>query len=749
MDLQLRFKPCFQYEIVPEGVFLLTEQSGFLLKGAAYAQLAPYLDGQHNLTTIITNLQAQFSPLEIFHLLDNLQQAGYVTLVDNSLPPQQAAFWQLLNVESSTTVERLQEQTVAVMAVGNVEVSAFTAILQTQGIQISESSQYWVVLTDDYLQDELDHFNQTALRQQYSWLLVKPVGAELWIGPLFIPGQTACWQCLKQRLQGNRPLANYLRQNYQQTQLRVTSLSLLPSTLQTALNIAATETAKWLVNGRNPSLENKVVTFNTLNLEKQDHHLVRRPQCPHCGNPQQVANSQWNPLTLSRPKKICCSDGGYRSTSPEQTWAQFSHHISPITGIIRSLKATTTNDNDSAVLTPAYRSIYQFENEQFSLAESLHHSAYGKGKQPIQAQVSALCEAIERYAGVFQGDEARIRARLTDLPAPAILPNTIMGFSQQQFANRPWGHCYEFNWIPEPFDDTSEIEWSPVWSLTHNEPRYVATAYCYYNYSQKHQIQFTCADSNGCAAGNNKAEAILQGLLELVERDSIALWWYNRLTRPRVDFTNFADPYFQHLHNYYQTRHRDLWVLDITSDFNIPTFVAISRRVDQPAENILLGFGAHFDAQLAILRALTEVNQSLPADGAELSLSQDSYGYQERDRAEVTWWQLATVQNYPYLLPDPSAKPRTQADYSLYESDDLYSDVMAGVQLMQTKGMETLVLDQTRPDLGLHVVKVMVPGLRHWWPRFGQGRLYDVPVQMGWLNAPLAEEQLNPQPAFF
>lgn len=749
MDLQLRFKPCFQYEIVPaEGVFLLTEQGGVLLKGTAYTQLAPYLDGQYDLATIIANLQAQFSPLEIFHLLDNLQKAGYVTPVDNCLPPPQAAFWQLLNIEPSTTVKRLQEQTVAITAVGNVDITAFTTILQTQGIQISESSQHWVVLTDDYLQEDLEGFNQAALRQQYSWLLVKPVGVEIWIGPLFIPGQTACWQCLQSRLQGNRPLANYLRQHHQQTRLRVTSLSLLPSTLQTALNIAATETTKWLVSGKNPSLENKIVTFNTLNLEKQDHYLVRRPQCPHCGDSQQVANSQWHPLNLSRQKKICCSDGGYRSISPQQTWAQFSHHISPITGIIRSLKATATSENDS-VLAPTYRSVHQFENEQFSLAESLRHSAYGKGKQPIQAQVSALCESIERYAGVFQGDEARIRARLTDLSAPAILPNAVMGFSQQQFARRPVGHCYEFNWVPEPFDDTNEIEWSPVWSLTYNERRYVATASCYYNYSQKYQIQFAFADSNGCAAGNNKTEAILQGLLELVERDSIALWWYNCLARPRVDLNHFADPYFQHLYNYYQTRQRDLWVLDITSDLNIPTFAAISRRVDQPAENILLGFGAHFDAQLAILRALTEVNQSLPADCSELTLSQDSYGYQDRDRAEVTWWQAATVQDHPYLLPDTTARLKTLADYSLYDSDDLYSDVMAGVQLLQAKGMETLVLDQTRPDLGLHVVKVMVPGLRHCWPRFGPGRLYKVPVQMGWLSAPLTEEQLNPQPAFF
>ena len=38
--------------------------------------------------------------------------------------------------------------------------------------------------------------------------------------------------------------------------------------------------------------------------------------------------------------------------------------------------------------------------------------------------------------------------------------------------------------------------------------------------------------------------------------------------------------------------------------------------------------------------------------------------------------------------------------------------------------MEMLVLDQTRPDIGLRVAKVIVPGMRHMWKRLGTGRLY-------------------------
>ena len=60
-----------------------------------------------------------------------------------------------------------------------------------------------------------------------------------------------------------------------------------------------------------------------------------------------------------------------------------------------------------------------------------------------------------------------------------------------------------------------------------------------------------------------------------------------------------------------------------------------------------------------------------------------------------------------------------------------------------------LVLNQTRPDLELPVVKVIVPGIRHFWNRFAPGRLYDVPVQLNWLPEPRKEEELNSIPLFF
>jgi ribosomal protein S12 methylthiotransferase accessory factor len=188
-------------------------------------------------------------------------------------------------------------------------------------------------------------------------------------------------------------------------------------------------------------------------------------------------------------------------------------------------------------------------------------------------------------------------------------------------------------------------------------------------------------------------------------------------------------------------------VLDITSDLNIPTFAAISRRNDKAVEDIIFGFGTHFDARLAILRALTEANQSLPAVSSVTPDKDDAY--LDDDPKAISWWKTATLENQPYLVPDETLAAKVQTDHPRCWSDDLYSDVMTCVQIAKEKGLETLVLDQTRPDTGLHVVKVLVPGLRPFWARFAPGRLYDAPVQMGWLAKPLTEDQLNSQHIYF
>jgi ribosomal protein S12 methylthiotransferase accessory factor len=235
---------------------------------------------------------------------------------------------------------------------------------------------------------------------------------------------------------------------------------------------------------------------------------------------------------------------------------------------------------------------------------------------------------------------------------------------------------------------------------------------------------------------------VLQGLLELVERDAVALWWYNRVRRRAIDLASVDDGYVSDITRHYGELRREIWVLDITSDLGVPTFAALSRRMDKPEEDIIYGFGAHLDPGVALARALTEMNQSLEA--VPTATGPEATRTYRGSQDAVRWWRTVRTADAGYLTPDPAAGSRRLQDCANLASDDLHQDILTCRALLEVQAIEVMVLDQTRPDVGLPVVRVVAPGLRHFWARFGPGRLYDVPLRAGWISRSPDERDLNP-----
>jgi oxazoline/thiazoline synthase len=50
--------------------------------------------------------------------------------------------------------------------------------------------------------------------------------------------------------------------------------------------------------------------------------------------------------------------------------------------------------------------------------------------------------------------------------------------------------------------------------------------------------------------------------------------------------------------------------------------------------------------------------------------------------------------------------------------------------------------------VGFPVARVFVPGLRHFWRRLGPGRLYEVPLRLGWIDSVPLEDDMNPVSMF-
>jgi oxazoline/thiazoline synthase len=278
MLIKPKFQEHFHVELSPpKTVFLLSEKGHFVLNGRLYYLLAPLLNGLYTLEEITQQLQGQAAADEIFYALEQLQRKGYITNADN-IPPPESAFWGLLNRDANLVRQKAAK--VAISSFGSVTSQPLTTILESLNIPIADTSEFTVVLTDDYLQPDLATFNREALQDKRSWLLVKPVGSVIWIGPIFKPGATGCWECLAQRLRMNREVESYLQEQKQTLNPFPVSRAALPSTIQTALNLAATEIAKWLSNLEQHPLEGTLLTFDLINLNLQRHTLVPSSPMP-------------------------------------------------------------------------------------------------------------------------------------------------------------------------------------------------------------------------------------------------------------------------------------------------------------------------------------------------------------------------------------------------------------------------------------------------------------------------------------
>jgi ribosomal protein S12 methylthiotransferase accessory factor len=610
-----------------------------------------------------------------------------------------------------------------------------------------------VVAVEDYLDPELAAIDERHRQAGRSWVLCKPVGVTIWLGPLFLAGRTGCWHCLSERLTGNRPVEAYLSQHRGSTASTAGSRARTTGTSRLAYALAAQQLRN-AVAGVEPSpLEGRVLTLDTRTLACETHVLVKRPQCPACGDPALVTRRGFSaPALAPRP-----AVDAHRSASIEATLARMARHISPVTGAVKSVDPVFTDDD--AVM-HAYTAGHNFAVNYDGLAflrRSLRMRSGGKGRTDAEARVGAICEALERYSGVYRGDEPQVRARYRDVAGEALHPNDVMLFSDRQYRERQAlnqasrHHTISSQLVPKPFDVEAEIDWTPLWSLIDGTRTLLPSGMCYFNYASYHGYRTAAelsylADSNGHAAGASLEDAALQGLLELIERDAVGIWWYNRLRRPAVDLGTVADPYVASLVERLDRLGRDVWAIDLTTDIGVPVVCAASRRRAGDCEELVFGFGAHVEPNVAVMRALVELVQFLAA--FERWGPDDEHRYVAFDEAAARWWRSATLESEAYLAP-ADAPARSVAELPDRTDPDVLVELRTCIERVNGRGVPVYLLDQTRPDIDLPVVKVVAPGLRHMWARLGRGRLYDVPVAMGWQDRPRAEEELNPWAVFF
>jgi ribosomal protein S12 methylthiotransferase accessory factor len=365
------------------------------------------------------------------------------------------------------------------------------------------------------------------------------------------------------------------------------------------------------------------------------------------------------------------------------------------------------------------------------------------------AEICAIGEAVERYAAAFIPWDRLIYATARELGHRAIGVDRFEIYED---------HIYDAPGFPlARYYPDRPIYWTEAVSLTTKQTRYIPSALVYLPYQYrdvKSRSDFVgMGVSTGQACHSDWTAARLSGLYECIERDAFMITWTRGLRAPRLSIE--SNPRLTLLYDQtYANCAVDFHLFDLTLDIRVPTAfcIAISHGLRGPFA--VVGCAARLSLEEACEKALLEAAQCL------------SWAhYLQKTRADwrpkPDFSNVVTFEDHVRLYCEPDVLRNLDFLMSSPASADIPLTMSAGIAVedkcdaaiaaVSQMGYEALEADLTTPDLadlGLHVVKVMVPGLatlsaNHAWPAMQAERYRKVPERVG---RQATFERCNPSP---
>ncbi|MET0553031.1 MAG: YcaO-like family protein [Vicinamibacteria bacterium] len=387
---------------------------------------------------------------------------------------------------------------------------------------------------------------------------------------------------------------------------------------------------------------------------------------------------------------------------------------------------------------------------QFSFQACSRFNA-GAAVDRDEAMLKAIGEGLERYCAGLYDKSALVVARYAELgPDEAVSPARFALFSERQYASP--GFPYR------PASDDTPIAWVEGFSLTRRRPVLVPACLVFVPYQPVRpggETTLAPSVSSGLACGPSVDQACLSGLCEVVERDAFCILWAHRLRLPRI--TVAPGRLDGILRQRFAPSGLRFELTSMALDLDLPNFVCVCSGDSAYGPLVSVGASCHLDPETALLKAVVEsaharlwmkqIIRSRPdwrpdADYANVRTFED----------HVLAYRWPHVQAELDFLTD-DARPVLSTDaVPCRATGHAARDLEACVALVARSGLEPIRVDVTTEDvaeLGLHVVKTLVPGLqeingRHDLRFLGGRRLYEVPERIGLPSRGSEDLDLNP-----
>jgi ribosomal protein S12 methylthiotransferase accessory factor len=767
---RLRLAPTARIHAVGEETAIVADHARLVLEGNIGAfvanRLAPLLDGTRTESDIIAAFP-ELGPADLGVWLRRLVDSGLVHEVTTAQRGTAAEFLRMLAVDERAyarlatlrvgivglnrtgrrIAELLAEVGVETLVVSDVAAGALsptgpTTVEAHPAPTSKDELAEWLAGCDIAVHAwgsshlaSAHWTNQWALSTGRRALFCDVSDHEAVVGPLVLPGESACFLCSRMRSVATGSDYELSMADeawlYANPALDQPDRAGFPPLAAIAAATVVTELLKVELAFGTPTVVDHLWTYDALTLRTQLHPVLQHPQCPACrkkGHPP--------------PPQPTLEELRGAVGPPADLLGSVSLLVDQRTGIVTDLHEVP-RDASEPPLPLVVRA--QLANHRFVAKDHDPVTvASGKGMTMVAAQTSALGEAIERYGSVVWDDSQLFRAAADQLELPVVTPDDLVTYAGEQYATlryARWRADLETSWVlARRLTDGAEV-WVPALGT-------------FMDYEVAHRSEFFYpVTSNGLAAGPTLAHAVLGGLLELVERDAFLLAWFGRRSGFRIEPATCGDADVVSLARSYARRGVDLRLVLVPTDSQVSVCIAIgvdrTGRSDRPAA--VVGLGADLDPVRACRKAALEVGQVRPALRARL-----------RDPAVRT--RLAE------LVADPSAV-RELEDHDLLYADPgqlIHLDhwlsapigdlppakvpESAGAQLalvvegLAAVGIEACYVNLTPPDLGglgFSTVRVHAPGLQpiHFGAaeaRLGGPRLAQLGTPLNLIPHPLA-----------
>ena len=566
----------------------------------------------------------------------------------------------------------------------------------------------------------------------------------------FTPGARPCPDCLERRWLAMRPMAE--RRAIEDGTPGFSSGRkpwLTPFALEALREVVEGLRAPGTAAGGGGESSHEVYVLNLETLRVVRQQLTPDSLCPACA-PREPDSPEGAVVTLSpRPKR---APDSYRLRDSKALDLREKALVNPACG---ALGPRSYSDYLHLLTAPVSG---QFQTRGTRGEHPVWWSGHANSYK--ESLTVALLEGLERHAGIVpRKKELTVFDSYENLKGQALDPASC-GLYAEWF----YGTNHHFT----PYSPDLKYYWVWGYSLTEARPILVPAQMVYYTDYTRRQPLFVQDCSSGCAIGSCLEEAILSGLLELIERDSFLIAWQAALPLPRIDPWSSSSRETLFILDRIERMGCEVHLLDMRLDLGIPSVMGVTRRRDRELGTMVFAAGSSFDPESAIRGALCEIasyvsdfGRRVAAEEGKVRAMMGDYHKVEKLGDHALLYGLPEMADrVDFLFSSPVVRgvAETYRDWAQEwpRNSDLRDDVGYCVGRLGSAGLDqVIVVDQTSPEqerLGLNTACVIVPGLLPI--DFGYGherggtlrRLYTVPRTAGFRQSDLTPDDLNPHP---